>query len=57
MDQILVEAQGNQKRSSERMVLRHDRKHPPYGYKKGDGLIVKLMKNDKKIKENEKHLE
>ena len=50
MDQILVKAQGNQKRSSDRMVLRHENKHPPSVYKKGDGVIAKFMKNDKKIK-------
>ena len=55
-DQILVKAQGNQKRSSDRMVLRHENKHPPSVYKKGDGVIVKLMKNDKKLKGKEKHL-
>ena len=47
---MLVKAQGNEKRSSDRMVLRHENKHPPSVYKKGDGVIVKLMKNDKKIK-------
>ena len=56
MDQILVKAQGNQQRSSDRMVLRHENKHPPSVYKKGDGVIVKLMKNDKKLKGKEKHL-
>ena len=50
MDQILVKAQGNQNRSSDRMVLRHENKHPSFVYKKGDGVIVKLMKNDKKNK-------
>ena len=53
---MLVKAQGNQKRSSDRMVLRHENKHPPSVYKKGDGVIVKLMKNDKKLKGKEKHL-
>ena len=47
---MLVKAQGDQKESSDRMVLRHENKHPPSVYKKGDGVIVKLMKNDKKIK-------
>ena len=56
MDQISVKAQGNQKRSSDRMVLRHESKYPPCVYKKGDGAIVKLMKNDKKLKGKEKHL-
>ena len=32
------------------MVLRHEYKHPPSVYKTGDGVITKLMKNDKKIK-------
>ena len=50
VDQILVKAQGHQKRSSEKMVLRYENKHPPSVYKKGDGVIVKLMKNYKKIK-------
>ena len=50
IDQILVKAQGNQKRSSDRMVLRYENKHPLSVYKKGDGVIAKLMKNDKKIK-------
>ena len=54
MDQILVKAQGNQKRSSDRTVLRHENKHPPSVHKKGDGVIVKLIKNDKKIKEKGK---
>ena len=31
------------------MVLRHENKHPPSVYKKGDGVIVQLMKNDTKI--------
>ena len=47
---MLVKAQGNQKRSSDRMVLRHENKHPPSVCKKGDGVIVKVMKNDTKIK-------
>ena len=50
VDQILVKAQGHQKRSSEKMVLRYENKHPPSVYKKGDGVLVKLMKNYKKIK-------
>ena len=54
MDQILVKAQGNQKRSSDRMVLGHENKHPPSAHKKGDGVIVELIKNDKKIKEKGK---
>ena len=54
IDQILVKAQGNQKRSSDRVVLRHENKHPPSRYKKGEGVIVKLMRNDKKIKEKGK---
>ena len=56
MDQILVKVQGNQQRSSDMMVLRHENKHPPSVYKKGDGAIVKLMKSDKKLKGKEKHL-
>ena len=32
------------------MVLRHEYKHPPSVYKTGNGVITKLMKNDKKIK-------
>ena len=34
MDYMLVKAQGNQKRSSDRMVLRHENKDPPFVYKK-----------------------
>ena len=49
LDQILIKAQGNQQMSSDRIVLRQEIKHPPSVYKKGDGVIVKLMKNDKKI--------
>ena len=33
MDQILLKAQGNYKRSSDRMTLRHENKHPPAVYK------------------------
>ena len=36
------------------MVLRHENKHPPSAHKKGDGVIVELIKNDKKIKEKGK---
>ena len=32
------------------MVLRHENKHPPSVCKKGNGVIVKVMKNDTKIK-------
>ena len=32
------------------MVLRNENKHPQSVCKKGDGVIVKLMKNDTKIK-------
>ena len=46
----MVKPEGNQKGSSNRMVLRHEYKHPPSVYKTGDGVITKLMKNDKKIK-------
>ena len=46
----MVKAQGNQKGSSNRIVLRHEYKHPPSVYKKGDGVITKLMKMTKKIK-------
>ena len=56
MDQILVKAQGNQKRSSDRVVLRHENKHPPSGYKKGEGVIVKLMKNVKKKLKGKKNI-
>ena len=56
MDQILVKARLNQNRSSDRMVLRHENKHPPSVYKKGNGVIVNLKKNDKKIEEKKKHL-
>ena len=48
--QMLVKAQGNQKRSSDRLVLRDEYKHPPSVYNNGDGVIVKLMKNGKKTK-------
>ena len=44
-NQILIKGQGNQKRSSDRMVLRCENKHPPSAYKR---VIVKLMKNGKK---------
>ena len=56
MDQILVKARLNQNRSSDRMVLRHENKHPPSVYKKGNGVIVNLKKNDKKIEGKKKHL-
>ena len=56
MDQILVKAQGNQKRSSDRVVLRHENKHPPSGYKKGEGVIVKLMKKVKKKLKGKKNI-
>ena len=56
MDQTLVKAQDNQKRSSDRMLLRHEKKHPQSVYKKGNGVIVKLMEKDKNIKGKEKHL-
>ena len=55
MDQILVKARLNQNRSSDRMVLRHENKHPPSVYKKGNGVIVNLKKNDKKIEGKKKH--
>ena len=48
MDQMLVKAQGNQKRSSDRLVSRDEYKHPPSVYNNDDGVIVKLMKNGKK---------
>ena len=44
-----VKAQGNQKNSSDRMVLRHGNKYLLSAYKKGDGVIVKLMKNEKNV--------
>ena len=50
MDQTLIKAQGNYKRSSDRMTLRHENKHPPAVYKKCDCVTVKLVKNDKNIK-------
>ena len=56
MDQILVKARLNQNRSSDRMVLRHENKHPPSVYKKGNDVIVNLKKNDKKIEGKKKHL-
>ena len=56
MDQILVKARLNQNRSSDRMVLSHENKHPPSVYKKGNGVIVNLKKNDKKIEGKKKHL-
>ena len=57
MDQILVKAQGSQKRSLDRMVLRHENKHLPSVYKNGNGVIDQLMKNVKKnkIKRKENH--
>ena len=57
MDQMLVKAQGNQKRSSDRLVSRDEYKHPPSVYNNDDGVIVKLMKNGKKKKLKEKHLQ
>ena len=49
MNQILVKAQGSQKRSLDRMVLRHENKHLSSVYKNGNGVIDKLMENHKKI--------
>ena len=54
MNQILVKAQGSQKRSLDRMVLRHENKHLPSVYKNGNGVIDKLMENHKKIWNKEK---
>ena len=48
IDQILIKAQGNQKRSSDRMVSRYENKHPPSVYNRIDHEIIKVMKNDKK---------
>ena len=38
------------------MILRHKNKHPPSVYKKGNSALVKLMKNETKIKEKGKTL-
>ena len=32
------------------MVLRYENKHPPSEYEKGDTVIVKITKSEKKIK-------
>ena len=53
-DQILIKAEGNQKWSPDGMVLWYENKHPVSVYKKSNGKIVKVMKNDKKIKGKEK---
>ena len=42
--------QENQNRSSKKMVLRYKNKHPPSEYEKGDTVIVKITKSEKKIK-------
>ena len=36
------------------MILRHKNKHPPSVCKKGNSVLVKLMKNETKIKEKGK---
>ena len=56
MENLLKTAQENKNRSSEKMVLRHKNKHPSSEYDKGDTVIVKITKSDKKLKTKEKHL-
>ena len=57
IDQILIKAQGNQKRSSDRMVSRYENKHPPSVYNRIDHEIIKVMKMiKKKLKGKEEHL-
>ena len=48
MENLLKTAQENQNRSSEKIVLRHKNKHSPSEYEKGDTVIVKITKSDKK---------
>ena len=48
MENLLKIANENENRSSEKVVLRHKNKHPPSEYEKGDTVIVKITKSDKK---------
>ena len=50
MENLLKTVQENQNRSSKKMVLRYENKHPPSEYEKGDTVIVKITKSEKKIK-------
>ena len=50
MENLLRTSQEDQNRSSEKMILSHENKHPPSEYEKGDTVIVKITKSDKKIK-------
>ena len=50
MKNLLKAAQENKSRPSEKMVLRHQNKDPPSEYEKGDTVIVKITKSDKKAK-------
>ena len=50
MENLLKTVQENQNRSSKKMVLRYKNKHPPSEYEKGDTVIVKITKSEKKIK-------
>ena len=54
MENLLETAQEKQNRSSEKMVLRHQNKHPPSEYEEGDTVIVKVTKSYKKSKGKEK---
>ena len=48
MENLLKIVQENQNRSSEKMFPRYKNKHPPSEYEKGDTVIVKITKSDKK---------
>ena len=55
MENLLKIVQENQNRSSEKMFPRYKNKHPPSEYEKGDTVIVKITKSDKKIKGKRKN--
>ena len=48
MENLLKTAQKNQKRSSEKMILKHGNKHSPLH--SPDTVLVKITKSIKKIK-------
>ena len=54
MENLLKTAQENQNRSSEKMFPRYKNKHPPSEYEKGDTVIVKITKSDKKNQRQKK---
>ena len=54
IENLLKTAQENKSRPSEKMALRHQNKDPPSEYEKGDTVIVKITKSDKKAKAQEK---